>query len=163
MLKNKIIYSSVLVVCFVTIVGSIFVYNKNVKEQSKVAIPTQNKIFTKTDYKDVLPPGFPSDAAEKGAKITQSYLNDYNGKTQQSSVVLLSENTVKENFSFYENYLNKNKWKILSSKVDDSKSTLFATKDKDYFEVILRLSRATSSLSGVSTGKSYIIVNFYKN
>ncbi len=84
---------------------------------------------TKTEFAERFPTDFPADIpVEKDVKFTQSYTLDYPGQ-KQLTVVFDSAKTIKENYTFYQDFLEKNDWNIINSSEDGEISFLYGTKE----------------------------------
>lgn len=91
--------------------------------------PTSSPEPTKTEFAERFPTDFPADIpVEKDVKFTQSYTLDYPGQ-KQLTVVFDSAKTIKENYTFYQDFLEKNDWNVINSSEDGEISFLYATKE----------------------------------
>ncbi len=154
--KKLIIVLLILIVLIVT--GLIVILNYNNKQAKKAqmravfeAVSLETKMIK---YDNVLPPGFPASIpVTSSSSLTQSYSKEYSNKMYQTSRVSTSSKTVYENFSYYEEFLRTDGWKIITSQKDENKSILFGTKENDHLEVIIRRNKF---------GITYVIINVFK-
>ena len=154
--KKLLITFFVLVVVLATSLFVIFKYNdKQAKNAQMRATFEAASLETKmTTYEGVLPPGFPASIpVTSSSSLTQSYSKEYSNKMYQTSIVSTSSKTVYENFSYYEEFLRTDGWKIITSQKDENKSILFGTKENDHLEVIMRRNKF---------GITYVIINVFK-
>lgn len=154
--KKLLITFFVLVVVLATSLFVIFKYNdKQAKNAQMRATFEAASLETKmTTYEGVLPPGFPASIpVTSSSSLTQSYSKEYSNKMYQTSIVSTSSKTVYENFSYYEEFLRTDGWKIITSQKDENKSILFGTKENDHLEVIIRRNKF---------GITYVIINVFK-
>lgn len=136
----------VIIILIATAGFGIYLFQKN--RPSVPAQPTKNieqSVVTesqpqepqKTDFGTSVPTDFPTDIPiEKDAKIEQSYSLNYAGQ-KQLSIVFLSAKTVKENYSLYADFLEKQNW-IISNKYESEKlSSLYGTKESNDINVTI--------------------------
>lgn len=126
-------------------------------------MPVDEKITTttaqepkRTDFGTSKPDDFPTDIpVEKGVKVEQSYSLNYVGQ-KQLTIVFQSTKTVKENYSLYTDFLNKQNWSI-SNKYESAKiSSLYGTKDSSDINITI-----SENASGTSI-KSQVSISVLK-
>ena len=154
--KRTIIITVIVIVLL--IVSSVVALKYKVKQdknmQMKALFDAAARDTKVIKYDNVLPPGFPASIpVTSSSSLTQSYSKEYSNKMYQTSVVSTSSKTVYENFSYYEEFLRTDGWKIITSQKDDNKSVLFGTKEGDHLEIIIRKNKI---------GITYVIINVYK-
>jgi len=100
----------------------------------------------KIDFGSEVPNDFPTDIPlEDGAEVEQSYGLNYAGQNQLT-IVFPSTKTIKENYTFYADYLEKQNW-IVSNKYESEKlSSLYGTKESNDINITISENIASSSV-----------------
>ncbi len=121
----------VIISIIVLVVGTLFLYKQNI---SKVPAPVLEKTDViikepqRTDFGTNVPTDFPTNIPiENGAKFEQSYSLNYVGQ-KQMTIVFDSAKTVKENYTLYTDFLEKQNWSIVNKYESDNVSSLYGTK-----------------------------------
>lgn len=135
----------------------VFVHKKAVPNPeagtSQAQATTTKQIQTKTtDYNRAIPPRFPEKAllGASESAITQSVGREIGTRLQQD-VVISSKNTVKENYTAYQNFMKTDGWKILTEKNDSKLSILVGTKEGLQINVAILAREEHSTSTTLST------------
>jgi hypothetical protein len=147
-----------LIVLVAVLVFVVFVVSKKGKVSPKPVPPiTQvTQELQKTDFGIKIPTDFPSDIPiEEGTEVEQSYSLNYEGQ-KQLTMVFPSTKTVKENYTLYADFLEKQNWNV-SNKYESMKvSSLYGTKESNDINVTI------SYESEVASAKSQVSISILK-
>src|SRR3989344_8644152 len=110
---------------------------KDVEQPIAEQTPIAQEEVQKTDFGSELPSDFPTDIpTEEGVEVEQSYSLNYEGQ-KQLTIVFPSTKTVKENYTLYADFLEKQNW-IVSNKYESEKlSYIYGTKESNDINVTI--------------------------
>lgn len=137
------------IISVIVLIAVTFVMYKQSMKNVVQPLAEQTEI-QKTDFGSEIPNDFPTDIPIEGAaEVEQSYSLNYTGQNQLT-IVFPSTKTVKENYTLYTSFLEKQQWDI-SNKYESKKlSSLYGTKESNDINITLSENTATSSKSQVS-------------
>lgn len=125
--------------------------------KNKTGIGTTTQEPQKTDFGAKAPTDFPTDIPiEKDAKVEQSYGLNYIGQ-KQLTIVFLSRKTVKENYTLYSNFLEKQNWTISNKYESPRVSSIYGIKEGNDINVTISESALTDT-----TSKSNVSISILK-
>ncbi len=146
--NKKFLLFSVLIVFTVLFIFAILTVNKNEIIPQVVENPViigVVKEIKKTDFGTSVPSDFSSVIiTDKGTKIDQSYSLDFAGHNQLT-IVVLSTKIIKENYTLYADFFEKQNWVILRKYENSEMYSFYATKNGDNVnvEIIKNMSDAS--------------------
>lgn len=150
--KKKILTVIAMAAVLVVAIGMFVVLQKiKIPVQPITQIEQTQPEPQKTDFGINMPTDFPSDIpVEKGVKVEQSYSLNYVGQ-KQLTIVFQSTKTVKENYTLYSVFLEKENWNISNKYEGPKVSSLYGTKESNEINVAISgNTAATSTKSRVS-------------
>ncbi len=101
---------------------------------------------TKTDFGEKLPTDFPTNIPiEQGANVNQSYSLDYIGQ-KQLSIVFSSTKTIKQNYTLYADFLNKDGWTVSNKYESDTVSSLYGQKENNDINITITKGQVSISV-----------------
>lgn len=137
----------------VLIAGTFIMYKQSVDNvaQPLAEQTTEKQIdMQKTDFGSEMPNDFPTDIPlEEGAEVEQSYSLNITGQNQLT-IVFLSTKTIKENYTLYASFLEKQQWNISNKYESEKLSSLYGAKESNDINITISEDTATGSKSQVS-------------
>lgn len=133
-------------------------------KREKPATVAQVFVPKKTNFKNVIPPGFPvTIPLENKAGFSESYIKEYQKKTERN-IVFPSQKTVAENYALYEKFFKKDGWTLVSQKQGKNFSFLYCTKGNTKLDVtIANQNSTTTKVSKTAMSKSYVMMSLFKD
>ncbi len=91
----------------------------------------------KTDFENENPTDFPTNIpVEQGVKVNQSYSLDYAGQ-KQLSIVFPSVKTIKQNYTLYADFLNKDGWVVVNKYESATVSSMYGAKGNNDINITI--------------------------
>lgn len=111
----------------------------------------QGVSLVKPKSAESLPQGFPEIPLNGKKFITNAYALSYEGQTQDQKIInFTSSKSVKENFNFYKNWAEKNKWDILYELSNADKAIIVIRQDKNPLNINIVKDVSELSISRVN-------------
>jgi len=122
----------------------------NVAQPLAEQTPIAQEEAQKTDFGSKIPSDFPTDIPlEDGAEVEQSYSLNFTGQNQLTTG-FSSTKTVKENYTLYADFLEKQQWNISNKYESEKLSSLYGAKESNDINITISENTATGLKSQVS-------------